>query len=1104
MILSGNNVDYIRNYVREISNKVLKNEKRKYKSFGCYGYYDVFNGAYINSGDWIPPRGYEPMERAWYKAAVEADGEIAITKPYIDVRTSNMVVSHSIRLFDEKYKSLAVVSIDMPIEEIAQEIISMQLSDGGYGFLLNENFEYIAHPNSDMFGKSIRNVSKDSKNLADELERNGSVYERIIMDYRNKEAVVFADKMSNGWYLAVVTPIEKYYKNVRTLVFFLVLLGITMATVLSFALLQLVKSKNRSAEYSKLMFESIPIPCDLWDKNFKNIACNQENLRVFDVRNQQRYLEHFLEFSPRHQPCGKLSKDLIYEMLSEALATGYCRFEWMHQKLNGELLPCEMILARIEYKNDFIIAAYKYDLRKHKADMEKLLEADERMRILLDSAPFGVTFLDKDLSIIECNHELVRMLELSGKHELYNKFSELSPEFQPDGRRSFDKASKLVQKAFTEGFCRFEWVHQKLNGEFVPCEITLVATKYREEPIIAGYVHDLREYKAMLKEMHKAEIAEESNKARTKFLTMISHEIRTPVNAILGIAEIQLEDVTLAPETMEALNKIYASANLLLNIINDILDLPKAEAGKLRLSPSRYNVANLIHDVVQFNMILLGSKSIGFELQIDPNTPAELFGDELRIKQIFNGLFTNALRYTDSGKVKLFVRTEQKSASEIVLVIGVNDTGHGMTEEQIQNMFDESSSINTEANRTIQGTGLGMNITRYLIQMMNGNINVESEQGKGSAFIVQLPQGIVDSAVLGEEMAENLRQFRFNSTSQIRNAQIVREPMPYGSVLVVDDVKTNIYVAKELLQPYKLSIDTVDNGLKTIEKIKAGDIYDIIFMDHMMPGMDGIETLKIIRDLGYKHPIIALTANAVTGQAEIFSENGFDGFISKPIDVKQLNDILNKFIRDKQDANVIKEARQQYVLTKVIGRNEVFEIDPALLFTFAKDAKKILPILDATFKNINNLTDSDLHSLMINVHSIKSALANIGEDMLSSLARKLEVASREKNIEIIAAEIRLFSSKLRDIVQKIEFAEDEKSEVADEDLTYLREKLFAFKTVCIAYDKKNAKEILADIQSKQWSHTNNEMLESLLEHLLHSEFEEAAARATQFLETMNS
>jgi CheY-like chemotaxis protein/HPt (histidine-containing phosphotransfer) domain-containing protein/two-component sensor histidine kinase len=554
---------------------------------------------------------------------------------------------------------------------------------------------------------------------------------------------------------------------------------------------------------------------------------------------------------------------------------------------------------------------------------------------------------------------------------------------------------------------------------------------------------------------------------------------------------------------MEALNKIYASANLLLNIINDILDLPKAEAGKLELSLSKYNVANLIYDVVQFNMILLGSKSIDFELQIDPNTPAELLGDELRIKQILNGLFTNALRYTDSGKVKLFVRAEQKNATETVLVISVNDTGQGMTEEHIQNMFNEASSINTEANRAIQGTGLGMNITKHLIQIMNGSINVESEQGKGSVFTVRLPQGIVDSAVLGDEMAENLRQFRFNSTSQIRNAQIVREPMPYGSVLVVDDVKTNIYVAKELLHPYKLSIDTVDSGSKAIEKIKAGNTYDIIFMDHMMPGMDGIEAAKIIRSLGYDNTIIALTANAVAGQAEIFSENGFDGFISKPIDVKQLNDTLNKFIRDKQDVNVIKEARQQYVLTKIIGRNEVFEIDPALLFTFAKDAKKILPILDTTFKNINSLTDSDLHLLMINVHSIKSALANIGEDMLSNLARKLEVASREKNIEIIAAEIQPFSNKLRDIVQKIEFAEDEKTEVTDEDLTYLREKLLAFKTACTAYDKKNAKEVLANIQSKQWSHANNEMLESLLEHLLHSEFEEAATRATKFLETLN-
>jgi CheY-like chemotaxis protein len=194
---------------------------------------------------------------------------------------------------------------------------------------------------------------------------------------------------------------------------------------------------------------------------------------------------------------------------------------------------------------------------------------------------------------------------------------------------------------------------------------------------------------------------------------------------------------------------------------------------------------------------------------------------------------------------------------------------------------------------------------------MDGGISVESELGKGSTFTVRLPQGLINSDVLGSEAAENLRRFRSSSRAQMKNVQVSREPMPYGNVLVVDDVDTNIYVAKGLMAPYDLKTDSADSGFVAIEKIKKGNTYDIIFMDHMMPKMDGMETTRRIRDLGYTEPIVALTANAVAGQVDIFLENGFDDFISKPIDIRQLNAVLNKFIRDKQPPEVLKAARQQ-------------------------------------------------------------------------------------------------------------------------------------------------------------------------------------------------
>jgi CheY-like chemotaxis protein/anti-sigma regulatory factor (Ser/Thr protein kinase) len=300
------------------------------------------------------------------------------------------------------------------------------------------------------------------------------------------------------------------------------------------------------------------------------------------------------------------------------------------------------------------------------------------------------------------------------------------------------------------------------------------------------------------------------------------------------------------------------------------------------------------------------SKVIKFTLEIDPSVPAELFGDELRIKQILNNILSNAFKYTGHGEITLAVSAKQEDnvKGHISLMFTVRDTGQGMTQDQIQKLFDEYTRFNMQANRITEGTGLGMSITKNLLDLMGGSITVESEPGKGSIFTVHIPQGVTDSGVLDEEVIENLKHFRFSSMAKMKTAQIVREPMPYGSVLIVDDVGTNLYVAKGLLAPYELTIDIAESGPETIEKIKAGKVYDIVFMDHMMPEMDGVETTKILREMGYSRPIVALTANAVMGQAEMFLSNGFDDFISKPIDIRELNAVLNKMIRDKRLSNI--------------------------------------------------------------------------------------------------------------------------------------------------------------------------------------------------------
>jgi CheY-like chemotaxis protein/HPt (histidine-containing phosphotransfer) domain-containing protein len=411
-----------------------------------------------------------------------------------------------------------------------------------------------------------------------------------------------------------------------------------------------------------------------------------------------------------------------------------------------------------------------------------------------------------------------------------------------------------------------------------------------------------------------------------------------------------------------------------------------------------------------------------------------------------------------------------------------------------------------DANRTTEGTGLGMSITQNLLHLMNGRIDVKSVVDVGSVFTVHLLQERTDSIVLGKELVENLQNFSISSEKQMTRTQVIAEGMPYGSVLIVDDVESNLYVAKGLMTRYELSIDTVMSGFEAIEKVKSGKVYDIIFMDHMMPKMDGVETTKKMRESGYTHPIVALTANAVVGQADVFLTKGFDGFISKPIDIRQLNATLKKFIRDKQPSEVIEAAQKKEESQEVQTENitEQPSVKPELAKIFVRDAHKAIKTLESIYekRDNDNFQDEDIRMYTINVHALKSALANIGETTLSDFAAKLEEASRKKDFSVIISETSEFLSELQIIIDKFTQPEetDEITETADEDYAYLRDELLAIIKACETYDKKTIKDTLSEINQKAWPHQTKELLEIISEHLLHTDFEEIARVAEDFIE----
>jgi len=618
---------------------------------------------------------------------------------------------------------------------------------------------------------------------------------------------------------------------------------------------------------------------------------------------------------------------------------------------------------------------------------------------------------------------------------------------------------------------------------------------------------DITDLKTITEEKIKAE---ETSRMKSVFLANMSHEIRTPMNAILGITEILIQYETLPAEVDEGLGKIYSSCNLLMGIINDILDFSKIEAGKLDILPAKYNLASMINDSIHLNMMRINSKPIAFELKINENIPMKLIGDELRIKQILNNVLSNAFKYTDSGKVTLTVDFEplsndedSRTSDQINLVLGIQDTGYGMTEEQLGQMFEEYSRFNQNRNMTVEGTGLGLAITQRLIGLMNGSMNVESEYKKGSLFIVRLPQKVADNEIIGREVADNLRHFRMNYMTHSESRQLIRDPMPYGSVLIVDDVDTNIYVAVGLMKLYKLQIDTAMSGQEAIDKINEGKIYDIVFMDHMMPEMDGIEAVKIIRNSGYTAPIIALTANAVLGQADMFIRNGFDDFISKPIDTRQLDSVLNRRVRDKQPQDVIDAARSQNAnkVSFVINGSDP-QVDSLLIESFIRDGRKAVSWMENQSLQFNDV--NSLQKFIVTVHGIKSSLWNIGEMELADTAGKLETYGKEKNINMIASDAPLFIDNLRKLVERLEEKQNEYSGykiIENEDINDLRIKLNAIVEKAADYDRKGVLDKLAEIT--EGSKETKAVLDNIVRHILHSNFEEANDAANVYLSVLS-
>ena len=618
-----------------------------------------------------------------------------------------------------------------------------------------------------------------------------------------------------------------------------------------------------------------------------------------------------------------------------------------------------------------------------------------------------------------------------------------------------------------------------LNGSFYQGHAEQVLDRYGETKGYVILILDMTETRNYIEEITRVrEQAEQANIAKSAFLANMSHEIRTPMNAIVGLSDIIMEE-SKGRKVYEYTCDIKASAHNLLALINDILDLSKVEAGKMELVPTQYHVKSLVKEVLNMMDIVASQHGLMLESEYDMSIPCCYLGDESRIKQILINLLNNALKFTKKGHVKISVSGMQGETEDTeCLIFRVEDTGCGIREEDFERIFENFKQIDSKRNRSAEGTGLGLSITRHLAELMQGTIKVESVYGEGSTFIVEIQQKIADARPLSEVPEPEARK------------EMPLEPFTAKGckVLVVDDNLINRKVARTFLQTYGLEIIEAESGMEAIELVHRTQ-FDIIFMDHMMPMMDGIEAVQIIRrdcgENGRLPVVIALTANAMEGVRENFLANGFQDFITKPIDRRAMHMALLKWIPEENrvaggswmDNLQANNDIFQKITIEGIDTDEMavhysgsLEEYNELLALYCLDGQRKLKVLQELWE------ERDYEGYGIEVHALKSASANVGAMRVSSRAKEQEKAVNRGDLTFVDSHA---SKLLAEYEEQLGHIQDylEKNR-KEESINVIKKTI---EKAELLQEMESALDSLEDFQAKECAHKIEGLLECQLE-----------------------
>ena len=679
--------------------------------------------------------------------------------------------------------------------------------------------------------------------------------------------------------------------------------------------------------------------------------------------------------------------------------------------------------------------------------------------ILLHGMSDGVIAIDKYERIISYNPAAMDIFEelnvCVGKH-----VGELKG-FPPD----------MLGEDVRREFC--------LNERFYQGHVKQILDKYGEKKGYVILILDVTETRNYIEEITKVrEQAEQANIAKSAFLANMSHDIRTPMNAIIGLSDIIMEE-SKGRKVYGYTCDIKASANNLLALINDILDLSKVEAGKMELVSAKYHVKALVREVLNMMDIVASQHGLLLESEFDTTIPCCYLGDESRIKQILVNLLNNALKFTKKGYVKISVSgiPDEREDTER-LIFSVEDTGCGIREEDLEIIFENFKQLDSKRSRSAEGTGLGLSITKHLAELMNGTVRVESVYGKGSTFTVEILQKIADARPLSEVPEPEVKREEALEPFTVKDYK----------VLVVDDNLINRKVARSFLQTYGIEITEAESGMEAIEFVQRTQ-FDIIFMDHMMPMMDGIEAVHRIRnncgENGRLPVVIALTANAMEGVRENFLANGFQDFITKPLDRKAMHMVLLKWIPEEKrkaggswmDNLQVNNDILQNITIPGIDTDEVaahyagsLEEYNELLKLYCLDGRRKIKVLQELWE------EQDYEGYGIEVHALKSASANVGAMRLSSMAKEQEKAVNRGNLGFVDGRV---SRLLAEYEEQLGYIQEYLDQNRHEESASKEKK--EIEKAALLREIESALASLEDFQAKECARKIEEILECRLE-----------------------